>query len=63
MTTNCIGAVADKDRLVSWVAGKHNNVHLPPPGAKRDIRERAQDEATIDAENILLQADEAPVME
>lgn len=61
MTTNIIDAVTDKG-LASWVAGKSDNVHLPPPGATRDIRESAQEEAAIAAEDILLQADEALIM-
>ena len=62
MTTNIIDVATDKGPLVSRVAGKSNNVRLPPPEATRDIRERAQVEAAIDAESVLLQADKALVM-
>ena len=62
MTTNIIDAVSDRGSLVSWVAGKSTNVYSPPREATRGISESAREEATIDAEDILLQADEALVM-
>ena len=62
MTTNIIDAVMDRGPFVPWVVGKSTNVYSPPRRTKKDTPESAREEAAIDAEDILLQADEALVM-
>jgi len=62
MTTNINGAVTDRGRFVPRVVGKSTNVYSPPRRTTRDTPESAREEATIDAEDVLLQANEALVM-
>jgi hypothetical protein len=62
MTTNIIDAVMDRGPFVPRVVGKRTNVYSPPRRTTKDTPESAREEATIDAEDILLQADEALVM-
>jgi hypothetical protein len=62
MTTNIIGAVTDRGRFVPRVVGKSTNVYSPPRRTTKDTPESAPEEATIDAEDILLQADEALII-
>jgi hypothetical protein len=62
MTTNIIDAVMDRGPFVPRVVGKRTNVYSPLLRTTKDTPESAREEATIDAEDILLQADEALVM-
>ncbi len=62
MRTKIIDAVMDRGPFVPRVVGKRTNVYSPPRRTTKDTPESAREEATIDAEDILLQADEALVM-
>jgi hypothetical protein len=62
MTANIIDALMERGPFAPRVVGKITNVYSPPRRTTKDTPESTREEAAIDAEDILLQADEALVM-